>query len=333
MLIRFHCDDSFCALLPEEKALCFNCTGPQHGAADCKSKMGCQKCHKRHHTSICNNPPLEKTLLKTAQAESKDTVTYPVVIVDVEGIKCRALLDTGAGSSYASAALLDRIPKRQSKKETRKIEMMLGTTTREVELSTIEIKGTLSKFSMSVEVTKVNKGELFFIDNPKYQQLIAGNPHLKGVVMEDRDTKHQLPIHVILGASEYAKLKTHTAPKVGKPGQPVAELTQFGWTIMSPGKESLNLSNMLLTQTSQVDYEKLCRLDVLGLEDTPINDQGRVYEEFKEQLTRDQAGWYETTLPWRGNHPPLPNNKSGSLRRLASLTKETRTPRAGSQIQ
>ena len=92
MLIRFHCDDSFCALLPEEKALCFNCTGPQHGAADCKSKMGCQKCHKRHHTSICNNPPLEKTLLKTAQAESKDTATYPVVIVDVEGIKCRAVL-------------------------------------------------------------------------------------------------------------------------------------------------------------------------------------------------------------------------------------------------
>ena len=66
---------------------------------------------------------------------------------------------------------------------------------------------------------------------------------------------------------------------------------------MSPGKESLNLSNMLLTQTSQVDNEKLCRLDVLGLEDTPINDQGHVYEEFKEQLTLDQAAWYETTLP------------------------------------
>jgi hypothetical protein len=44
-------------------------------------------------------------------------VTHPVVIVEVEGVKCRALLDTGAGSSYSSAALLDRIPKRPSKKE------------------------------------------------------------------------------------------------------------------------------------------------------------------------------------------------------------------------
>lgn len=188
-----------------KKTLCFNCTGLQHRAADCKSKMGCQKCHKRHHTSICNNPP-SGTNFKTAQVENNGTVTYPVVIVDVEGIKWRALLDTGAGSSYASEALLDRIPKRQSKKETRKIEMMLGMTTREVELSTIENKGTSSKFSMSVEVTKVNKGELVFIDNPKYQQLITGNPHLKGVVMEDQC------MHVILGASEYAKLKTDTAP-------------------------------------------------------------------------------------------------------------------------
>ena len=36
-----------------EKGLCFNCTGSQHRAVNCKSKTGCQKCNKRHHTSIC----------------------------------------------------------------------------------------------------------------------------------------------------------------------------------------------------------------------------------------------------------------------------------------
>lgn len=44
-------------------------------------------------------------------------VTYPVVVVQVEGIKCRALLDTGAGNSYLSAALLDRIPSQSSNKK------------------------------------------------------------------------------------------------------------------------------------------------------------------------------------------------------------------------
>ena len=52
--------------------------------------------------------------------------------------------------------------------------------------------------------------------------------------MDDADGKAELPIHLILGLSEYAKIKTETKPKLGKPGQPVAELTQFGWTVMSP---------------------------------------------------------------------------------------------------
>jgi hypothetical protein len=59
---------------------------------------------------------------------------------------------------------------------------------------------------------------------------------------------------------------------------------------MSPGKESVDVSSMLLAQTSQADYEELCRLDVLSLEDRPTNSQSVVYDEFKEQLTLDETG-------------------------------------------
>lgn len=61
-------------------------------------------------------------------------VVYPVVKVNVEGVLSRALLDTGAKSSYASAALLEKVLKRSWAKEVRPIEMMLGSTTLEVEL-------------------------------------------------------------------------------------------------------------------------------------------------------------------------------------------------------
>ena len=83
--------------------------------------------------------------------------------------------------------------------------------------------------------------------------------------------------------------------------------------------EAINV--MLMTQTSHAEYEELCRLDVLGLEDTPQHDQSVVFNEFKEQLTRSPEGWYETALPWKPNHPYLPNNERGSLKRLGSLTK------------
>ena len=120
--------------------------------------------------------------------------------------------------------------------------------------------------------------------------------------------KKILPVHVILGASDYARIKTRESQRTGAMGEPVAEYTRFGWTIMSPGTET-DLDSMFLAQTASNDYEELYRMDVLGLEDTPNGDQSVVYA----------VSWYETRLPWKGDHPPLPSNESGSLKRLGSL--------------
>ena len=39
-------------------------------------------------------------------------VTHPVVLILVDGVKCRALLDTGAGSSYVSGGLMNVLKKK-----------------------------------------------------------------------------------------------------------------------------------------------------------------------------------------------------------------------------
>ena len=95
---------------------------------------------------------------------------------------------------------------------------------------------------------------------------------------------------------------------------------------MSSGTET-DLDKMFLAQTASNDYEEPHRMDVLGLEDKPNGDQSVVYEEFLEQLSRSPEGWYETGLPWKGDHPPLPSNKSGSLKRLGSLVQRLKTGR------
>ena len=89
-----------------EKKLCFKCTGTRHWVAECRIVRSCQKCGARNHTSICDKGP-QQMLLTTGEG----AVMYPVVVVIVDDIKCRALLDTGAGSSYASAALVKRLGK------------------------------------------------------------------------------------------------------------------------------------------------------------------------------------------------------------------------------
>ena len=60
----------------------------------------------------------------------------------------------------------------------------------------------------------------------------------------------------------------------------------------------------------------------MGPKDNPSGEQETVHEEFKEKLTRSSKGWYDTSLPWKGSHPPLPNNHTGSLKRLKNLVRK-----------
>ena len=139
-----------------DRKLCFNCTGVKHHAAECKSNTTCQICQEKHHTSVCSK--FKHHLLTTA--EKYAPVVYPVVVVNVEGMRCRALLDTGAGNSYASAALLSILTKCDYQRETRRVEMMLGTVTREMKLCTINVQSVGSDFNINVDVTKVEKHEV-----------------------------------------------------------------------------------------------------------------------------------------------------------------------------
>ena len=80
--------------------------------------------------------------------------------------------------------------------------MMLGVTTRQVEIYSVNVKAVDADLALNVDVTGVDKGQLLMFKNPKYQ-------HLKEVQMLVTDDKATLPIHLILGASKFARLKTN----------------------------------------------------------------------------------------------------------------------------
>ena len=300
-----------------DKGLCFNCTGNHHRAAQCRSQTTCFNCKQKHHTSICDKVVGEKKAM-TASTEGEN-VCHPVVVVKANGVKCRALLDTGATGSYASAYLLDLMKLQPKTTLKRRIQTIMGTETKNIRVYYIQVSNLKGDCEIPVCVTRVERSELLSLDNPDYPEMIKKYDHLRGVRMDDIDKKSALPVHLILGTNEYTKIKTSEAQRTGAMGEPVAERTKFGWTIMSTGNEA-NMESMFLTQITTGDYENLCRMDVLGLEDSPCGDQSMVHSEFLEQLERSPEGWYQTRLPWKGNHPPLPSNKQGSLRRLKTLT-------------
>ena len=65
-----------------EKKLGFNFTAQKHGAHECKSEQTCRICKREHHTTIFDK---DKGLLLSTN-KNKASVTYPVVLIKVDGI-------------------------------------------------------------------------------------------------------------------------------------------------------------------------------------------------------------------------------------------------------
>ena len=105
-----------------------------------------------------------------------------------------------------------------------------------------------------MELNRLEKEVLLQLPNPKYRELQNTNVHLKDLQIHDHDPKSELPVHAILGISDYTKIKTQKRPRLGRTKEPVAELTKFGWVIVSPGQVT-GVTNMLFSQTSFHDYE------------------------------------------------------------------------------
>ena len=74
----------------------------------------------------------------------------------------------------------------------------------------------------------MNRGVLLNLTSPGYKDMVTRCDHLKGIVIDDVDAKRELPVHLILGISEYARIKMETTPKIGQPGEPIAQLTRLG---------------------------------------------------------------------------------------------------------
>ena len=150
-----------------EKRLCPSCTGTKHPAANCRSNRKCLLCKCKHHTSICEKHSNEISVPMLASTES--SVTYPVVIIKVNGIICRALLDTGCGSSYASEAIIDPI-----RNEYKTIETLTNATTKKLKIHSAKVQVLKNVFSFTTELNKLESEVLLTLPNPKFNNQLRG---------------------------------------------------------------------------------------------------------------------------------------------------------------
>ena len=138
----------------------------KHRVNECKSENTCRLCKHKHHTPIC-----EKTQDVVLNTNERNTsVTYPVVIILVDGIECRALIDTRAGSSYISSAIVSKLNKQLVRRDTKKIEMMLYS---KLSIYNVTIKNLEDEFEFTTKMNAVDKNVLLNVPNPDHGTMLT----------------------------------------------------------------------------------------------------------------------------------------------------------------
>ena len=83
-----------------------------------------------------------------------DKVIYPVVVIKVGGIECRALLDFCSSSCYASAKLLDMLGQRPTEIKPKRVEMLMASTTARMEVFKSTVSSRSGDYKLEVNLTK-----------------------------------------------------------------------------------------------------------------------------------------------------------------------------------
>ena len=142
------------------KNLYFNCLKNSHCGADCQN-CTCFKSKRKHHESLCVNNQLYKKTPATEIKRQKEvslgekSICYPILIVNTNGIQRTDLVDTGAGSSNAPAALINHIVTSLVRRETKQMEILLRNTLRKIEVRNFTISNQYGFFKLNVGIHKV----------------------------------------------------------------------------------------------------------------------------------------------------------------------------------
>jgi len=160
--------------------------------------------------------------------------------------------------------------------------------------------------------------------HPPISNLKKGYNRLRQLTFSDEGNQQErLPLHIILGAADYQRIKTTEPPVLGpEPNKdPGAEFTMLGWTLSGRVLySSFETEKTFFLKSMRDEFEQMCSLEALGLMDTP-NKQEAFHKDFTDKLQQLEGGTYSTRMPWKEDASSLPTNKALAMARLHSATK------------
>ena len=359
---------------------CFVCLKKSHLARQCTSNIRCFKCKKRHHASVCEQPPesiqtAEERNPSTSSTQSwmqSQTQTNPVrrdigpststptttMLIDVKNavllqtakgyisaasspdktVVSRMIFDSGSQKTYISDRLRGALGLPTISREALSIKVF-GTdegTPKLYDVTQFCIRSPYSDENLYVTAHVINK-VCAPLKNQVIQQAVKHTPPLASLPLADwpENEAQDLEVDILIGSDFYWHFMTGRCIR-GEYG-PAALETKIGWVLSGPvpwdqeaqyTQTNLTLTHLLMVNEEQSKEDELTKESLENqlskfwdLENLGISkSEDTVYQNFEEEI-KFVNGRYEVKLPWKEQHPLLPDNFKLSQKRLHSLGK------------
>ena len=342
----------------KQKGLCFGCAKTAgHRAKDCKKRLTCEVCQRRHPTVLHKNEwtSKETDVKKVAEASAGDTLEpvkkdcgftecavdiestqaiVPVIVrssVDGSTAKTYAFLDSGSNAVFCSKDLMKQL-NMKGKRTKLQIQTMIGDKVADsLVLTGLEIMGLEGENVLQLPKAYVQDKIPASRDDIPTQAEIDKWGYLKEVNIRNLDLVTD--IGLLIGIN---------VPKASEPWKvinsqnhgPYACLTRFGWAVYGlpkgnkEGKQCTTRASANKIVVASIE-EEICRLFNQDFNENPARERPENSVEdckFLQKMNKSCKqvdGHYELSLPLRKSDEELklPNNKPLAEIRLGHLKK------------
>ena len=338
--------------------LCFSCLRPGHQSRNCRTARECGigGCALRHNRLLHGSKRVRKVASSSASAmdtsipvtsevtiasvrretEERSSVILQVVPVRIHGQDGRyrdtlALLDPGAQTSLCSRSVLDALHIEGEAQPLRLNNVEASGRERLAQRVRLEISplADTEDRSKKISVPEAFSVEKLNVRTPVLKTKRLSNlRHLDGLILPDISGGE---IELLLGANVLEAVLQREA-RVGRPGEPVAIRTTFGWALTGSlfglvpehVREVMFISSTLGDQVHD-DLSYMMRdwwsTEAFGtyMTQPAMTPQDKRAQEILEKTTEHRGGKYEVGLLWQDSDVDMPDSYAMAYSRLRSL--------------
>ena len=318
--------------LIKEKRCCYNCLSPKHSVKECKSKVSCRHCKKRHHSSLHDpnyagsndTPEVESNYGKSNEHTYLQVI--PITVSNGEkSFKVNALLDTGSDTTLIKSSLASKL-NLSGKSQTMRISNVL---TKKQSFKSKSVNFTISSSSQDFN-SAIPIQDAWVVDNLNVKMRPYNLPKLKKHCDHLRDISIVQPlkgdVEVLIGADTPEALLHLDFVKGSSNSDPMAVKTIFGWTLFGGRSSDRSITaNFMSFEKLEASVERFWERESYAttskLSPALLTKDEKRALSLLEEGTNLVEGRVEVAMLWKKDEVQLDNNRFLAEKRLLSTEK------------